>query len=298
MSQTRTSGKQMISGNLYQPGKLTLSFELFPPKTEKGESNLYQHVETLMEFKPDFITCTYGAGGSTQAKTLEIVQTVKERFGVPVASHLTLVGSTEDQLRQYLDTAKQKGVDHIVALRGDPPAGEAEFQQTEGGFRYANELVDLIHRDFNQFGVFVAGYPEKHQEAPSMDVDLDNLKRKIDSGADAVVTQLFYQNDDFFRFRDQCDARGINVPIVPGLLPVTNLKQIQRITSLCGAKLPQDFVEALESTEDQFQVGVDQAVAQIESLKSAGIDGLHLYVLNKSKATVEIMRRLDCIPAA
>ena len=286
----------MIPSNLYQPGKLTISFELFPPKTEKGEANLYCHVETLMQFQPDFITCTYGAGGSTQSKTLEIINNVKERFDVPVASHLTLVGSTADQLREYLENAKAMGVDHVVALRGDPPEGSDQFHQTEGGLQYANELVDLLHSEFNQFGVFVAGYPEKHREAPSMDVDLDNLKRKVDAGADAVITQLFYCNDDFFRFRDACDARGINVPIVPGLLPVTNLKQVQRISSLCGAKLPKDFVDALASTDDQFEVGVDQAVEQIESLKKGGIDGLHLYVLNKSKATVEIMKRSNSIP--
>lgn len=288
----------MIPSNLYQPGKLTLSFEFFPPKTEKGEANLYRHVETLMEFQPDFITCTYGAGGSTQSKTMDIINNVKKRFDVPVASHLTLVGSTADQLREYLKNAKSMGVDHIVALRGDPPEGSEQFQQTEGGLRYANELVDLLRNEFSQFGVFVAGYPEKHREAPSMDVDLDNLKRKVDAGADAVITQLFYCNDEFFRFRDACDARGINVPIVPGLLPVTSLKQVQKITSMCGAKLPQDFVEALGSTEDQFEVGIDQAVTQIEALKSGGIDGLHLYVLNKSKATVEIMKRLDGIPTA
>ncbi len=296
---TRTFlGKPMIPNNLYRPGKLTLSFELFPPKTEKGEANLYRHVEALMEFGPDFITCTYGAGGSTQTKTLDIIRTVKERFDIPVASHLTLVGSSADQLREYLETAKSQGVDHIVALRGDPTEGETEFQQTDGGFRYANQLVDLINREFNNFGVFVAGYPEKHREAPNAAADLDNLKRKVDAGADAIITQLFYCNEDFFRFRDECGARGINIPIVPGLLPVTDLKQIQRITALCGAKLPQDFVDALGSTDDQFQVGVDQAVAQIEELKSGGIDGLHLYVLNRSQATVEIMKRLDSIPAA
>ena len=288
----------MISNDLYQPGKLTLSFELFPPKTEKGEANLHRHVETLMQFSPDFITCTYGAGGSTQEKTLDIIRRVKEQFQIPVASHLTLVGSTADQLRDYLQQAKQQGVDHIVALRGDPAEGQNEFQKTDGGYQYANELVELINSEFDSFGVFVAGYPEKHIEAPSLNVDLDNLKRKVDAGADAVITQLFYCNDDFFRFRDQCDQRGIKVPIVPGLLPVTDLKQIQRITSLCGAKLPKDFVEALSNTEDQFQVGIDQAVNQIEELKSGGIDGLHLYVLNRSNATVEIMRRLDTIEAS
>lgn len=283
----------MIADSLYKENDLTISFELFPPKTEKGEANLYQHVEKLMEFSPDFITCTYGAGGSTQSKTLDILRNVKDKFDIPVASHLTLVGSTADQLRQYLQTARENGVDHIVALRGDPPQGETEFTPTADGLRYANELVDLIHDEFDSFGVFVAGYPEKHREAPSPEIDLDNLKRKVDAGADAIITQLFYINDDFFRFRDQCHQRGINVPIVPGLLPVTDLKQIQRISTLCGAKLPPAFVDSLAKTDDQFQVGVDQAVAQIEELQSAGIQGLHLYVLNRSNASVEIMNRLS-----
>lgn len=283
----------MIPSNLYQTGEFTLSFEFFPPKTEKGEENLYRHVKTLMDFQPNFVTCTYGAGGSTQAKTLDIVTRIKQQFEIPVASHLTLVGSTADQLRDYLRKAKSGGVDHIVALRGDPPKGSETFQQTEGGFQYANELVELLNQEFTEFGVFVAGYPEKHREAPSMDVDLDNLKRKVDAGADAIITQLFYCNDAFFRYRDLCESRGINVPIVPGLLPVTDLKQVQKITSMCGAKLPDDFVDALGNTDNPFEVGVDQAVTQIEALQSEGVNGLHLYVLNKSKVTVEIMRRLN-----
>lgn len=283
----------MIPENLYRQEKLTLSFEFFPPKTEKGEKNLYRHVDSLMEFRPDFVTCTYGAGGSTQSKTLDIVSNIKQKFDIPVASHLTLVGSTADQLREYLQKAKSVGVEHIVALRGDPPEGSDSFEQTAGGFRYANELVELLHEEFNELGVFVAGYPEKHREAPSMEVDLDNLKRKVDAGSDAIITQLFYSNEDFFRFRDACEKRSINVPIVPGLLPVTELKQVQRITSLCGSKLPQDFMEALGSSNDPFEVGVEQAVNQIEELKAGGIEGLHLYVLNKSGVTIEIMKRLN-----
>jgi methylenetetrahydrofolate reductase (NADPH) len=278
----------------FASNELTISFELFPPKTSKGETALYKHVEALMKFSPAFITCTYGAGGSTQSKTLEIVDNVKKKFDIPVASHLTLVGSTADELRSYLATAKEQGVDYIVALRGDPPQGETEFKQTAGGYQYANELVELIAKEFNDFGVIVAGYPETHQEAPSSDADLDNLKRKVDAGADVVVTQLFYDNDDFFRFRDQCHSRGIEIPIVPGLLPVTSLAQIKRITSLCGAKLPEDFVADLAANEDkQFQVGVDQAVKQIEGLLAGGVNGLHLYVLNRSKATAEIMKSLN-----
>lgn len=285
----------MSLSQLFQ-SKRVVSFELFPPKTSAGEKTLYDHVERLMQFSPDFITCTYGAGGSTQGKTLEIIDCVKRKFGIPVASHLTLVGSNVDDLRDYLNKAQQQSVDYIVALRGDPPQGESEFKQTAGGLRYANELVDLINAEFNDFGVIVAGYPEKHREAPSLEVDLDNLKRKVDAGANVVVTQLFYDNADFFRFRELCEKQGIKVPIVPGLLPVTSLKQIQRITKLCGAKLPPKFVEELSADEDpaaQFEVGVAQAIVQTEDLLKEGVAGIHFYVLNRSRATTRILEAVD-----
>ena len=276
--------------------KRVISFELFPPKTPAGEKSLYANVESLMKFNPDFITCTYGAGGSTQDKTLEIIEKVKQQFSIPVASHLTLVGSSVDDLRRYLETAKNQSVDYIVALRGDPPKGQSSFQQAEGGLRYANELVDLISAEFNDFGVLVAGYPEKHVEAPSLEVDLENLKRKVDAGADAIVTQLFYDNEDFFRFRDLCEKQGIKVPVVPGLLPVTSLKQIQRIADMCGAKLPQQFVEDLgkeETEEGQLEVGIEFAIKQTQDLVSGGVAGLHFYVLNRSSATSRILEAVE-----
>ncbi len=169
----------------------------------------------------------------------------QQRFKIPVASHLTCVGSTVEQLHDYLHKAIQEGVDYIVALRGDPPKGETTFTPVEGGLRYANELVSLIQKDFPQFGIAVAGYPEVHQEAPNFEVDLANLKRKVDAGAHIIVTQLFYNNEDFYRFRDACDKVGIRIPIVPGIMPVTNLSQIKRIASLCKASLPDQFVQAL-----------------------------------------------------
>jgi methylenetetrahydrofolate reductase (NADPH) len=272
-----------------------LSFELFPPKTDEQVETLMATVADLNEFAPDFYTCTYGAGGSTRDRTLQILQAVKERFGHRVATHLTCVGSTVDQLRTYLNKALEIGTDYVVALRGDPPKGETEFKQVAGGLRYANELVSLIRSEYPQLGVAVAGYPEVHQEAPTAKVDLENLKRKVDCGADIVVTQLFYENDDYFRFVDQCRDHGIDIPIVPGILPVTNLAQIQRITSLCKAKLPQSFVDRLaerESTEWQFQVGVEFATAQVAELLSGGVPGVHFYVLNKSQATSEVLRSL------
>jgi methylenetetrahydrofolate reductase (NADPH) len=286
----------MKLADIYADGRFGLSFELFPPKTEAGEAALFSHVEKLVELSPSFITCTYGAGGSTQTKTLDIIAEVKRRFGLPIASHLTCVGSTRDQLRAYLAQAKDQAVDYIVALRGDPPKGETEFKPIENGLSYANELVSLIRSEFNDFGIAVAGYPEKHQEAPSMDIDLANLKRKVDCGADSVVTQLFYCNDDFYRFRDRCEAAGISVPIVPGLLPVTSLAQIKRITSMCAASLPADFVDELGKKDDadwQKKVGIEYATRQVQALLDKGVAGLHFYVLNKSEATLHVAQQVN-----
>ncbi len=277
----------------YTPGQLSLSFELFPPKTAEGETQLFRNLADLVAFEPAFVTCTYGAGGSTQSKTLDIVARVHQEFGLPVASHLTCVGSTVDDLRGYLRAAWSRGVENIVALRGDPPRGQSSFQAIEGGLRYANELVALIHAEFPRFGVAVAGYPEKHQECVDLDTDLANLQRKVAAGADVIITQLFYDNADFFRFRDRCQALGIAVPIVPGILPVTNLAQIRRIASLCGACLPGPFCEALEQYRDdetgQFEVGVEQATRQVQELIDGGVPGVHFYVLNKSQATSRVL---------
>jgi methylenetetrahydrofolate reductase (NADPH) len=273
-------------------GRFGLSFELFPPKTPQGEQALFESLAELVRFQPDFITCTYGAGGTTRDKTLDIIRQVKERHQLPVASHLTCVGSTIEELRKYLAEAQRLGVDHIVALRGDPPRGETTFRAVAGGLRYANELVELIREGFPDFGIAVAGYPETHQEAPSPEADLENLKRKVDAGADVVVTQLFYDNDDFWRFQERYDQAGIRVPLVPGILPVTNLPQIQRIASMCGARLPQALVERMGQRDDpdwQFRVGVDFAVAQVQELLARQVAGLHFYVLNKSHATCEVL---------
>lgn len=279
--------------SFYPADKFCLSFELFPPKTAAAEAAMYDHVEQLMTFQPDVVTCTYGAGGSTQSKTLEVTTSVKKRFGVRVASHLTCVGATVEQLREYLREAMQQGVDSIVALRGDPPKGQATFKPVDGGLRYACDLVKLVRSEFPSFGIAVAGYPEVHQEAISPQADLENLKRKCDAGGDVVLTQLFYDNADFFRFRDACEDLGIRAPIVPGILPVTNLAQIQRITSLCKARLPESLTTKLAERDDadwQFKVGVEFATEQVQELADRGVPGVHFYVLNKSQATSAVLR--------
>ncbi len=287
----------MTLSTVYGDRRFGLSFELFPPKTAQGLTTLFQHVQRLVEFSPGFITCTYGAGGSSQGTTLEVVARVRREFQLPVATHLTCVGRTVDELLDYLRQARLANVENVVALRGDPPRGDTAFRPVPGGLRYANELVTLIHREFPDVGIAVAGYPETHREAPSPEADLENLKRKVDAGADVVITQLFYDNDDFFRFRERCRSIGINVPIVPGLLPVTNLAQIQRITSLCGANLPSAFVHALESAGDdaahQFDIGIDFATRQTQALLDADVPGIHFYVLNRSEAAAEVLSHVS-----
>lgn len=274
-----------------------ISFELFPPKTDKGMELLVKNVERLQAFQPSFFTCTYGAGGSTQSRTLDVVEKVRQMTGLPVASHLTCVGSTVQQLREYLVEAKKRGADHIVALRGDPPKGSDSFQAVEGGLRYANELVDLIRESFaDEFGIAVAGYPEIHQEAPDAKTDLENLKRKVDAGADIIVTQLFYDNDDFYRFRDVCQTAGINVPIIPGILPVTNFQQAQKIAGMCKARIPDQMCAAMNESDDadyQFKVGVDHARVQTIDLIENGVPGIHYYVLNKSDAAGQMLDGLS-----
>ena len=277
----------------YENGRFGLSFELFPPKTPESEAMMWRTVEDLMAFEPALITCTYGAGGSTRGTTLDVIEGVRSRHSLPVASHLTCVGSSVDELRGYLREAGDRGVSAIVALRGDPPKGETSFTPVADGLRYASELVALIRSEFPEFGILVAGYPETHQEAVNAEADLDNLKRKCDAGGDVVVTQLFYDNADFFRFRDRCAAIGITQPIVPGVMPVTNYAQVRRIASLCKARLPDEFTRAFEAagTDEaaQFEAGVEFASRQVQGLLDGGVPGIHFYVLNKSTATSRVL---------
>jgi len=287
----------MALSDAYAAGRFGLSFELFPPKTPESEAAMWRTVDALMEFEPSLITCTYGAGGSTRGTTLDVLKGVLARHDLPVASHLTCVGSTIDDLRAYMREAADAGVTAIVALRGDPPKGETAFRQAEGGLRYAAELVALIKEEFPDFGVLVAGYPETHQEAMSPEADLENLRRKCAAGGDVIVTQLFYDNADFFRFRDRCDALGVTAPIVPGVMPVTNYAQIRRIATLCKARLPDSFTRAFEAAGDdeaaQFEAGVEFATRQVRDLLDAGVPGIHFYVLNKSPATVRVLTNVD-----
>lgn len=282
---------------LYATGKPVISFELFPPKTDAGKGNLFEHLQELVRCRPAYITCTYGAGGGTRERTLEILSEIRRRYPeMPVASHLTCVGNTVEDLREYIRRAVGIGVQYIVALRGDPPKDDPVFRSVPGGLEHADELVSLIRNEFPELGISVAGYPETHPEAPSSAVDLENLKRKVDAGADIVVTQLFFENTDYFRFRDRCEEIGIHVPIIPGILPVTNLTQTRRLASMCGTHLSPKLVRRLEvhndDDEGQYAVGVYYAARQAEELIAQGAPGIHFYVLNKSRAAAQICRSL------
>ncbi len=283
----------MKFGEAYGSGKFGLSFEIFPPKTPAGEDALFAAVGTLVAFRPSFVTCTYGAGGSTREKTLELTVAIRERFGVSTAAHLTCVGSSQQDLRAWLAKATVQRVENIVALRGDPPRGESRFVPADGGLAHANDLVALIRREFPHFGVAVAGYPEIHQEATSLEADLAHLQRKVQAGADVVITQLFYENQDFFAFRRRYREAGIPVPLVPGILPIINYAQIQRITGLCGAKLPPALVADLEAKRDdpeaEMEIGIAHAIRQCRELLDGGVPGLHFYVLNKATAPARIL---------
>jgi len=282
--------------DMYDSGTFGLSFEIYPPRSEAGEVQLFAALDALMVFLPSFVSCTYGAAGSTRDRTLELCVKIGKAFGVTTAAHRTCVESTQEEIREWLKRATDLGIENIIALRGDPPKGQTAFNKPEGGFAYANELVALVRREFPQFSIAVAGYPETHQEAPSPEVDLANLKRKVEAGADAVITQLFYENTDFLNFRARYWKAGITAPLVPGILPVINVGQVQRIASLCGARLPGSFLGDLEQYRDdperQLDVGVEYAIRQCQGLLDAGIPGLHFYVLNKSEAPRRILQAL------
>ncbi len=280
----------------YGPGKFGLSIEIFPPKTPAGDVALFENLDRLTAFQPGFISCTYGAGGSTGQRTVELCVEIQRRYGIAATAHFTCVGSTRQELLDWLTFARQSGIGNIMALRGDPPAGQTNFQPVAGGLRYANELVALIRQHDPGLGIGVGGYPEKHPEASDPQTDLDNLKRKVDGGADAIFTQLFFVNENFFRFRDRCEQAGIRVPIVPGIMPVTEFARIKRITSLCGAVFPIELATRLEAVQTdeaaQFEIGVDWAIRQCRELSTRGVPGLHFYALNKSPACELILKEI------
>ncbi len=286
----------MRLGDIFKAGRFGLSIEIFPPKTDAGDAALFETIRRAVAYKPAFVSCTYGAGGSTRHRTMDLCDRIQSEHQLTATAHFTCVGSTREELVEWLSQANQRGIHNIMALRGDPPAGESNFKAVAGGLNNANELVALIREHFPNFGIGVAGYPEKHPEASNLDTDLQNLKRKVDAGADAIFTQLFYVNDHFFRFRDRCEQLGITCPIVPGIMPITEFARIKRITSMCKSEFPSQLSERLERVQDnaaaQFEIGVEYAIEQCRQLIERGVPGIHFYVLNRMDACSKILDAL------
>lgn len=281
---------------LFGQGLPAISFEFFPPRNEAGWAQLYQAIGELHALKPSYVSVTYGAGGSTRGKTLEIVSRIQNELKIRSMAHLTCVGHTADEIGKILDELWDAGIRNVLALRGDPPAGQTNFVATEGGFANADALVKYV-RERHDFCVGVAGYPEGHPQCLNKTRDMEHLKRKVDNGAHFVVTQLFFDNADFYRFRDEARAAGIKVPIIAGIMPILNVGQIKRFVSMCGSKIPHPLLTKLEGLEGDSDAvhaaGVDYATQQCADLLANGCEGIHFYTLNRSKATVQIVKALQ-----
>jgi methylenetetrahydrofolate reductase (NADPH) len=279
-----------ISDLLQAARRPLLSYEFFPPRDDLGYDRLRTAAERLRETRPDFVTCTWGAGGSTRSRTLEICDFLRQVGFSPVMPHLTCVGVSREELREIADEMHQRGYRNIMTLRGDPPHGQADFRPHPDGLRHASELVALLKERHSDFCCGVAGYPEKHVEAVSPEEDLLNLKRKIDAGADFITTQLFFDNRYYRDFAARCIAAGIRTPILAGLLPAMSLKQVQRFTTLCGSSFPEPLARAMQEAGGEGaaaeDVGIRWAAGQIERLLADAAPGIHLYVLNRSKAAM------------
>ncbi|MDB6068736.1 MAG: Methylenetetrahydrofolate reductase [Pedosphaera sp.] len=280
-------------------GQPVISFEFFPPKTDEGDRNLLENtIPALLKLKPDFCSVTYGAGGSTRDKTLMIVDRIQREHGLTAMLHLTCVNATKAELAEVVNQARALNIKNILALRGDPVAGSnAEFKKTEGGFEFSYQLVTYL-KQLGGFSIGTAGFPEGHVACKEgKHVDWDRLKNKIDCGADFVITQLFFDNSDFFEFRDHLTKQGVTVPIVPGIIPIMSSGQIKRFTKLCGARLPDRLLASLEKFGDDDQAatqfGIDYATQQCEELLRAGAPGLHMYTLNKAPSTTQILKNLN-----
>ena len=277
-------------------GTPTISFEFSPPRTETGFTQLFSTIRDLQPLKPTYVSVTYGAGGSTRQKTVELVEKIQRESSILAMAHLTCVSHTSDEIGSILDDLWKAGVRNVLALRGDPVGGPSgHFVATEGGFAFASDLVKFI-RNRHDFCIGVAGYPEGHPQCLNRTRDMEMLKLKVDNGGNFVVTQLYFDNADFYRFRDEARAMGIKTPIIAGIMPIVNVAQIKRFVSMCGAKIPHSLLQKIESVEHDpeavYAAGIEHSVGQCRDLLAHGVDGIHFYTLNKSRATVEIVKSL------
>jgi methylenetetrahydrofolate reductase (NADPH) len=282
--------------DVFRAGYPAFSFEFFPPKSAEGEANLWATLQELRDLKPAFVSMTYGAGGSTRGKTVDLSRRIKQELSIEAMAHLTCVGATQDDLRGVLDELRAAGIENVIALRGDPPKGSSTFEAVPGGFRYASELTEMIKGGPWGFCLGGAAYPEGHPECGSKYQDLHHLKKKVDAGADFLITQLFFDNRVYFDFVDRARAAGITVPIIPGLMPIQSTEQVKRFTKTCGATIPGPLLERLEKhahePERIHEIGVVHTTIQALGLIQGGAPGVHFYTLNKSTATREILAAL------
>lgn len=285
----------MKLSDLYARPGLTLSIEFFPPKTEKGDEALFREIEVLKGLNPSFCSVTYGAGGTTRDKTVDLVERIHRECGLEVMCHLTVVGQSKDEVHSVLARLKQDEIENIIALGGDPPQGITDWTPHPDGFQRAIELVReaVSHR---WFSIAVAGFPEVHPRAESREADLGHLKEKVDAGADVVITQLFFDNDDFYRYVEDLRRLGVRVPIVPGILPILSVPQVRRFTALCNSKIPPQLEKLLAKVEGDdegaIQLGIDYAAEQCRGLLKFGVPGIHFYSLNKSRSVKAIFANL------
>ncbi|MCS6956912.1 MAG: methylenetetrahydrofolate reductase [NAD(P)H] [Aquificaceae bacterium] len=279
----------MRIGELLKKGHFSISFEFFPPKTPEGEEELFQTIRSLQDLQPTFVSVTYGAGGSTRDRTRRVVERIHKETNLTVMAHLTCIAHSREELLEILREYRDMGIQNILALRGDLP--KDDFRKPDGGCSYAHELVSLIRENFGDwFSVGVASYPEGHPESPNMEWEIRFFKKKVEAGSDFSITQMFFENRYYFEFLELCQKAGINIPIVPGIMPITNFRQVQKFASMCGATIPQSLIERLEpyaeNPEETLKIGVEFAVEQCLDLIENGVPGLHFYTLNKSRATL------------
>ncbi|MCE9500441.1 MAG: methylenetetrahydrofolate reductase [NAD(P)H] [Leptospira sp.] len=273
------------------------SFEFFPPKTPEGEEKLFKTIQNLSALDPGFVSVTYGAGGSTREKTLEISRKIKNNFSFPPMCHFTCVGASRDEIRNTLREIELAGIVNLIALRGDPPQGQGKFHKTEDGFSNATELITFIKKEGFGFSIGGGCYPEKHPDSISMEEEIINLKKKVDAGAEFLISQLFFVNSVFDQFTEKVIAANVHVPVVPGIMPITEFKQIDRFRQMAGCEIPQSLISSLEKVKDDqvefLKRSLDFTVSQCEVLLKSGAIGIHFYTLNQSKATIEIVSKLQ-----
>lgn len=284
-------------GEIFSRTKKTYSFELFPPKTDKGFANLLITIEQLASLKPDFISCTYGAGGGNRGKTLDVVEHIQKKHGIIGLAHLTCVLHTKEEIKNILEDIKSRGIKNILALRGDPPQDNPDWQPGEENFKYSSELCAFVREHYQDyFGIGVAGFPEGHILCPDKDQDAQYLKKKIDNGADFVITQFFFDNQEYFNYISRLSNLGVTARVIPGILPVTNYQNLVKFCGLCGTtvtdKIKEIFEPIQEDKEATLEAGIQFAVRQCRELLDGGAPGLHFYCLNKVSPTDKILAQV------